>query len=318
MNALVTGSHGFVGTHLRALLRDRGYHVTGLDRKGLLGGPGEAYVGTDLADGEFLMAGIGLMQPDVVFHLAAVPGRGTDDEDLQRTLSVNVGGTANLCACLARLDRRVRLVHVGSSAMYGAVPHPDRPVSETEPLRPLGVYGWSKVASEAVAFAYHGRGGLEVVGVRPFNHTGPGEPLHLAGAAFAKQIAEIEAGGEPVIHVGWLEAVRDFTDVRDVVKGYLALAEQGAPGGIYNLCSGEGTRMSDMLRMLLDKSTVEIEVRPDPSRMRPGDLPRQVGDGAKIRQATGWAPRIPLTESLDALLAEWRARRKADAARGAS
>ena len=317
MRALVTGSHGFVGTHLRALLKERGYHVTGLDRRELLPGEGEGYVGADLTDPQFLGSGIAQANPDVVFHLAALPGRG-DEAEMQRTLAVNVGGTANLCEALLRRGRRVRLVHVGSSAMYGAVPPEDDPVGETAPLRPLGVYGWSKVASEAVAFAHHGRGGIEVVAVRPFNHTGPGEPPHLAGAAFARQVAGIEAGAEPVIHVGALEAVRDFTDVRDVVRGYLAVAEQGQPGEVYNLCSGTGTRMSDLLRMLLDKSTVEIEVRPDPSRMRPGDLPRQVGNGEKIRTATGWSPRIPLTESLDALLSEWRSRLATDAARGGS
>lgn len=317
MKALVTGSHGFVGTHLRALLRERGGRLTGLDSRPAAPEAGESFAAVDLLDAAALADAVERADPDVVFHLAALPGRG-DEAALRKTLEVNVHGTAHLCEALRRRGKPVRLVHVGSSAMYGAVPPEDDPVTESAPLCPLGVYGWSKVASEAVAFAHQGRGGVDVIGVRPFNHTGPGEPLHLAGSAFAKQIAEIEAGAEPVIHVGWLEAVRDFTDVRDIVRGYVALAERGTPGQVYNLCSGEGTRMRDLLGMLLDKSSVEIEVRPDPSRMRPGDLPRQVGSAARARADAGWAPTIPLADSLDALLADWRAKTAAGASRGAS
>lgn len=315
MKALVTGSHGFVGTHLRALLGERGWSVTGLDQRPLAPGPGESFAAVDLLDGAALTAAVAAADPDAVFHLAALPGRG-DEAALQQTLDVNVRGTAHLAEALRRRGKPVRFVHVGSSAMYGAVPEEDDPVTESAPLCPLGVYGWSKVASEAVAMAYQGRGGIDVIGVRPFNHTGPGEPLHLAGAAFAKQIAEIEAGAEPVIHVGWLEAVRDFTDVRDIVRGYVALAERGTPGQVYNLCSGTGTRMRDLLGMLLDKSSVEIEVRPDPSRMRPGDLPRQVGSAARARADAGWTPAIPLADSLDALLADRRAKAAAAGAPG--
>jgi GDP-4-dehydro-6-deoxy-D-mannose reductase len=166
--------------------------------------------------------------------------------------------------------------------------------------------------------AHHGRGGIEVIALRAFNHTGPGEPEHLACSSFAKQVAAIEAGAEPVIRVGAMDHVRDLTDVRDLVRGYVAAADQGEPGTIYNLCSGRGTRMGDVLGMLLDKSRARIEVRPDPSRIRAGELTRQVGSFERVRRATGWAPAIPLTESLDALLAEWRARLSVPAARGRS
>jgi len=317
LKVLVTGSQGFVGTHLRALLRDRGDRVVGVDQVDRGTGPGERTVVADLLAPADVRAAVEEADPDVVFHLAARAGRG-DDAEARRTVDVNVRGTATLLAALADRGRPVRVLHVGSSAMYGAVPPADDPVDETAPLRPLGVYGWSKVASEAVALAHHGRRGVEVVGARPFNHTGPGEPEHLACSAFAKQVAAVEAGEGPRIDVGALDTVRDFTDVRDIVRGYVALAERGAAGGVYNLCSGTGTRMGDVLRMLLDKSGREIEVRADPSRMRAGDLPRQVGSFERARRDAGWAPAIPLAESLDELLAEWRARLAVRSPGGAS
>ncbi|MFN8177207.1 MAG: NAD-dependent epimerase/dehydratase family protein [bacterium] len=309
MRILVTGSHGFAGTHLRALLRARGDAIVGMDRLDAPAGtpgPHERYVRGDLLQPADLRAAVEEADPDLVFHLAALPGRG-DEAEARRTLAVNVQGTANLLAALLDRGRPARVLHVASSAMYGAVPPEDDPVTETAPLRPLGVYGWSKVASEAVALAHNGRAGLEVVGARPFNHTGPGEPEHLATSTFAKQVAAIEAGAEPVIRVGWLDAVRDLADVRDIVRGYVALGDRGKPGAVYNLCSGRGTRIGDVLRMLLDKSAVEIEVRAD-SSARAGDLARQVGSFERARADVGWTPAIPLSESLDALLAEWRAR----------
>jgi GDP-4-dehydro-6-deoxy-D-mannose reductase len=159
---------------------------------------------------------------------------------------------------------------------------------------------------------------LEVVGARPFNHTGPGEPEDLACSGFAKQIAAIEAGTEPVLRVGTLDTVRDFTDVRDIVEGYVALAERGSPGSVYNLCSGKGTRMRDVVQILLDKSSRRIEIREDPSRVRASDLPREVGSFERARRDTGWSPIIALTESLDVLLAEWRARFSVSTMRGSS
>ncbi len=317
MNVLVTGSHGFAGTALRERLRARGDRITGTGSGARDAGPGETFRVVDLTRAEDVRALVHHADPDVVFHLAARAGRG-DEAEARRTVAVNVLGTMNLYAALLDRTRRVRVVHVGSSAQYGAVPATDDPVDETAPLNPLGVYGWTKAAAEAIALAHHGRGGIEVVAIRAFNHTGPGEPEHLACSSFAKQIAAIEVGAKPVIQVGSLEAVRDLTDVRDLARGYVALAERGEPGTVYNLCSGHGTRMSEVLRMLLDKSTARIEVRADPSRTRAAELARQVGSFERAQRATGWQPVIPLTESLDALLAEWRARHSVQAARGPS
>ncbi|MCA9753358.1 MAG: GDP-mannose 4,6-dehydratase [Gemmatimonadetes bacterium] len=307
MRALVTGSHGFAGTPLCALLRERGFEVHGLASGPA--GPEEdgSYHRADLRDPAAVRAAVDAADPEIVFHLAALTGRG-GEEQARLTFDVNVHGTANLCAALLDRGKRVRLVHAGSSAQYGAVPREDDPVTEDAPQRPLGVYGWTKSASEAIALAHHGRGKIEVVAARAFNHTGPGEPVHLVCSGFARQIAEIEAGAEPVIRVGNLSPERDFTDVRDIARGYLDLAEKGTPGVPTNLCSGRATRIEDVLTLLLDRSEAKIEVRADTDRARPVELRRQVGSYARAERDLGWSPRIALADSLGELLKEWRRR----------
>jgi GDP-4-dehydro-6-deoxy-D-mannose reductase len=310
MRAFVTGSHGFAGTALRALLGEKGWTVHGLGASEAEPADGEAYHRIDLAvpaaQAE-LRAALDAADPEVVFHLAARTGRG-GEEEARGAFAANVGGTANLFTALLDRGRAVRVVHVGSSAQYGAVPREDDPVTESAPFRPLGIYGWTKAAAEMIALAHHGRGGIEVLAARPFNHTGPGEPGHLVCSSFARQIAEIEAGAEPVLEVGNLSPERDFTDVRDLVRGYLELAEKGAPGAATNFCSGRAVRVEDVLTTLLDKARTRIEVRADPDRARPVELRRQVGSYAKAEREIGWTPRIPLGDSLVELLDEWRAR----------
>lgn len=310
--ALVTGCHGFAGTHLRSLLRERGWTVAGLDRVEAAAIPGEECITADLTDETAARRAIDEAAPDVVFHLAGLSDAGTG-RTFRATLAANVLGTVNLFAALRERRRPLRVVNVGSSAQYGAIPPQENPIVETASLRAEGVYGWSKAAAEAVALAHQGVGGIEVVAVRPFNHSGPGEPPHLVASAFARQIAAVEGGAEPVIRVGNLDSVRDISDVRDIVRGYVDLAEKGIPGRVYNLCSGRGTRIADLLRMLLDKTPASIEVRSDPARQRPSDLPLQVGDFARARRDLGWSPRIPLENTLADLLADWRSRCGADA-----
>ncbi len=307
MRTLVTGSHGFAGTHLRALLRARGHTVVGLDARPGAPGPDETFMEADLTDAESVPVAVDAAAPDLVFHLAGLTGAG-GEAAARAAVAVNVGGTRNLLDALLDRGRPVRFLHVGSSAQYGGVPAAFDPVDEGAPQMPLGLYGWTKTASEALAMAHHGRGGLEVIPVRPFNHTGPGEPESLASSAFAKQIAAAEAGGDAVISVGNLEAVRDLTDARDIVRGYADLAERATPGRVYNLCSGRGVRMEDVLRMLLDKSRTSLEVRTDPERSRPSELARQVGSFDRAQAEVGWAPEIPLETSLGDLLDGWRDR----------
>jgi len=305
MRALVTGSHGFVGHHLRRLLRERGMSVIGLGRTARAAPQGEEYVSADLRERDDALRAARECSPDFVFHLAGDTGR---EHPASETLRTNVLGTLHLLEGLAAQGRSCRVVVVGTSAQYGRVPESENPIGEDTELRAEGVYGWSKSAAETLALSFHGRGELSVVAVRPFNHLGPGEPPQFVASSFARQVVEIETGGEPVLRTGNLDPVRDLTDVRDLVRGYLKLAESGRGGEVYNLCTGHGVRIADLLAMILDRSGVTVEVRPDPSRIRAGELAVQVGSATKAERETGWRPEIPLEKSIDDLLEHWRER----------
>lgn len=305
MRALVTGSHGFVGHHLRRILRERGIHVIGLGRTARAAPRGEEYVCADLRTRDDALRAVRECCPDFVFHLAGDTGR---EHPASETLRTNVLGTLHLLEALAARNCACRVVVIGTSAQYGRVPESENPIGEETELRAEGVYGWSKSAAETLALSFDGRAELSVVAVRPFNHLGPGEPPQFVASSFARQVVEIEIGGEPVLRTGNLEPMRDLTDVRDLVRGYLMLAETGRGGEVYNLCSGQGVRIGDLLAMILDRSGVTAEVRPDPSRIRQGELPMQVGNAGKAERETGWRPEIPLEKSIDDLLEHWRER----------
>jgi GDP-4-dehydro-6-deoxy-D-mannose reductase len=207
---------------------------------------------------------------------------------------------------------------VGSAEEYGPVSEAELPIREDAPLRPASPYAVSKVAQGALARLYGPAGGMRVVLTRTFHHTGPGRGEAFAESSFARQIAEIEHGlRPPVIEVGNLDAVRDFSDVRDVVRAYLLLLEKGEAGEAYNVCSGRGLRIREVLDLLLASSSARVEVRVDQERLRPADVPAQVGDPSRLRAATSWEPRIPIEETLRDLLSDWRARVAGVAARKA-
>lgn len=312
MRVLVTGSHGFVGSHLRRLLQERGVQVIGLGRSARIPDSGEDYIVADLEKRGETVAAISEVVPDAIVHLAGDTGRGTP---ALRTLDTNVVGTMHVMEGASRLRTRCRVLVIGTSAQYGRVPEHELPVREETELRAEGAYGWSKNSAERLALSYQGRSQVEVVAVRPFNHLGPGEPSQFVASGFARQIVEIEAGAEPVIHVGNLDPVRDLTDVRDIVRGYADLLVGGQAGTVYNLCSGRGVRMGDLLQMFLKRSGVRAEVRPDARRIRPGELPVQIGTAARAKRDFGWEPKIPLEQSVDDLLEDWRTKHRVGARR---
>jgi len=198
---------------------------------------------------------------------------------------------------------------VGSAEEYGAVDPDAAPLTEDAPLRPLSPYAVSKVAQGYLALQYALSRDLPVIRTRTFPHTGPGRGEAFAESSFARQIAEVEAGRRrPVLAVGNLDAVRDFTDVRDVVRAYRALLDRGTAGEVYNVCSGRGRSIGDILRSLLEIAGTQVELQVDRERLRPSDLPSLVGDPRKAREATGWEPRIPLETTLRDLLEHWRER----------
>jgi len=302
MRALVTGAAGFVGPHLSRALEASGDEVVGLDQSN----------GPDLLDGDRWVDTFQHHTPDVVFHLAGWSDVSGSWQQPVRTFQVNALGTLSVLEA-ARQAKVSRVVLISSADVYGPVSPDRQPITEVHPPQPRSPYGVSKQAAEALGLQYHRAHGLDVVIVRPFNHLGPGQSPQFAAPAFALQIAaaeraaaEGEAGGE-ILH-GDLSARRDLTDVRDVVRAYRMLAVSGEPGEIYNVCSGTAVAMSDVLDMLVAQATVPIRRVLDPARLRPVELPVLQGSHAKLTEATGWEPEIPLARTLADVLADARQR----------
>jgi GDP-4-dehydro-6-deoxy-D-mannose reductase len=310
--ALVTGIGGFAAGHLSRLLLERGAEVTGTYRPGhppARLAPSVRLLPAALEDGAALTAAAQAARPDQVFHLAGISSEAEARQQPERALAVNLLGTLHLFAALLTLDHRPRVLIAGSSAEYGLVRPEENPVGEAQPLRPASPYGVSKAAQGLLAFQYHAEHGLPVIRVRAFNHIGPGQQDGLAASSFARQIAEVEAGLRPAqIEVGNLSARRDLSDVRDVVRAYLALAESGLLGEVYNVGSGQAIAISAVLEHLLTLSPTPIQVTVSPDRLRSVDVPLLVADTTRLRDATGWEPQIPLEQSLAELLESWRER----------
>ena len=311
---LITGVTGLAGGHLAELLIQNGHDVSGVDvhesTLSKLGEIGEktCFYECDVRDAVRLRNLVERIQPDMIFHLAAITFGPTSWKHAQETYEVNILGTMNVLEA-ARHNEATPLVHIaGSSAEYGMVYEHENPVSEQAPLRPLSPYGVSKIGQTMMGYQHYMNYSLHVVRTRAFNYTGPGENASFVCSTFAKQIAEIEKGRiPPVIHVGNLDARRDFTDVRDVVRGYWLALERGKAGEVYNVCSGTSYAIRQVLDLLLQMSPrKDIEVVPDPDRLRPSDVPIQVGDFSKIKQQTGWEPAIPFDKTLSDLLDYWR------------
>jgi GDP-4-dehydro-6-deoxy-D-mannose reductase len=315
MKLLLTGAAGFVARHFVDLVRASApqVEILGVVRPhGGAAAPGPGGVRTieaDLCDGKAVDAVFTEWSPDLVLHLAGQSSVHQSWLDPGGTLRNNVLGVVNLLDAARRKGARPSILVVGSAEEYGAVDPAETPLSEDAPLRPTSPYAVSKVAQGLVAVECGRGAGMRVIRTRTFHHTGPGRGEAFAESSFARQIAEIEAGlRPPVLHVGNLDAIRDFTDVRDVVRAYWSLLQEGAPGEVYNVCSGRGRSIRELLDTLLGLCRVKVEVAVDPARLRPSDLPVLVGNPARLRAATGWEPRIDLADTLAELLRDWRER----------
>ncbi len=304
--ALVTGVAGFCGRHLAAHLLNSGYEVAGFDRQSgpLAGVP--VYEG-DICDSERLAALLTALRPQVIFHLAALTDPRLDYQELHR---VNALGTLALLEAVHQVCPEATVLIASTSAVYGRAPEDALPIGEEEPFRPVNLYAVSKIVQEMIAYQYFAAYGIRVIRSRAFNLTGPGESPRFVASAFAQQIAEIEAGQRaPVLFVGNLDTVRDFTDVRDAMRAYRLLVERGAAGAVYNVCSEQGTPIRRLLQILLGLSRRDgIAVRTDPARFQVADTPAQIGSAAQIRALTGWSAAIPLEETLRDVLDDWRRR----------
>lgn len=318
---LITGAAGFVGAHLVEFLRAEAPAAQlfglvkphGAVRETELAG--FTTLEADLDDTAAVAHAVRDALPDRVIHLAGQSSVQHSWTDPGATLRTNVMGLVNLVEALRQQRLAPRLLVVGSAEEYGSVDAAELPIREDQPLRPSSPYAVSKAAQGLLAREYAGQGGLCVVCTRTFPHTGPRRGEAFAESSFARQLAEIEQGRrEPALHVGNLDALRDFSDVRDVVRAYWGLLEHGVSGEAYNVCSGSGIRIRDLLQRLIELSGARVDVRVDPERLRPADLPALVGDPAKLRRATGWQPRHALDQTLHDLLQYWRERVRTGAA----
>lgn len=306
---LITGGSGFAGTYLVEFLRSRpDLAVWTSDRTGPNPRLGEAaaarHIKLDLLDPAAARRVLAQVRPDYVYHLAGQAFVGQSWADPWGTLEINGRAQLNLLEAAVAEKLTPRFLAVGSMEEYGRVAPGELPIRETHPLRPDSPYGVSKVTQDMLGLQYFLARGLPVIRVRPFNHIGPRQSRKFVAPAFASQIAAIEAGKQPpVIQVGNLSARRDFTDVRDVVRAYVLALEHGAPGEVYNIGSGESHSIQSLLDRMLQLSPVSITVEIDPARLRPSDVPDVICDATRLREATGWQPRVSLAQSLSDLLA---------------
>jgi GDP-4-dehydro-6-deoxy-D-mannose reductase len=309
MRALITGIGGFVGRHLLQHLQAQGDEVCGLGRPvDCLDLPdGVRVYPTDLSDRAAVEGVVREAQPEAIYHLAAQSSPAESLSDPWATLSNNLLAQINLLEAVLSVGLRPRVLVIGSSDEYGRVGPEDVPTNENVPLRPTTPYAVSKVGQDVMGFQYFAQYGLPVVRVRPFNHTGPGQDARFVIPSFARQLAEIEVGlREPVLHVGNLDVARDFSDVRDMVCAYRLALVAGVPGDVYNLGRGRSVRIDEMVDELVSLCRVPVQIRVDPSLLRPSDVPRQEADTRKFTALTGWQPRIPWQTTLHDTLEYWR------------
>jgi len=316
MRVLVTGIGGFAGPVVADALRAAGHEVLGLVQSGpvsprlaALGLPAGALHVGDVTDAAGLGRVVAGARPDAVVHLAGLTFVPAAERDPSETYRVNVGGLLALLAAVRAEAPKARVLAVGSADVYGAVERSELPVREETPFRPVTVYGASKAAADLAAGQWARAYGLDVVRARPFNHTGPGQDAAFVCSALARQVAAIEAGKQDsVLRVGNVDPVRDFSDVRDIAAGYVALLERGHSGDAYNLCSGSGSSIAEVIAILRTHARIPVRVHSDPALRRAVDVERIVGSHERATRDTGWAPRIPLDDTLGALLDDWRAR----------
>ena len=294
----MTGGWGFAGSHLVTLLRERGEEPAAPRRSEL-----------DLLDSEAVAAFVRRLQPRAVFHLAARASVRRSWEDPGETLRANLGMTLNVLEAVRREGPGAPALLVGSGEIYG---NPERlPVDEDARLRPQNPYAVSKAGCDLLGGQYADAHKLGVVRIRTFNHAGPGQSEEYVVGTLTRQVAEAELAGrgEARLRVGNLDAARDFTDVRDVVRAYAAAVE--LPAGVYNVCSGRSVSVLELVEELGRVASVEVRAEVDPERVRAHEVPEIRGSADRLREATGWEPEIPLERTLSDALAVWRERHAA-------
>lgn len=294
MRALITGSDGFVARHLFNELTARDYDVFGFDIS----------TGGDLRDYEAVRQAVNRYRPDRIFHLGAMTFVPESFIHPHRAIEINTLGSLNVLEAVRSIGLKARIHLAGTSEEYGR--SQEEPVTEETPLAPLSPYAIGKVGMDYFGQLYAKSYGMDIIITRAFNHCGPGRGEEFAESAFAKQVAEIERGTRKILKHGNLESVRNYSDVRDIVRGYVEAIE--LPSGVYNLCSDQNVTMAEMLDMLIGMANQPIETEVDPALYRPADFSFKKPSCEKLTDLTGWKAMIPLKTTLSDILEDWRRR----------
>lgn len=307
MIALIIGGAGFVGGYLIRELASAGWvvHATCLENEKITGKCSVHVL--DIMDKEAVSRLISDISPDILFHLAAQSSVSVSWKKPQLTAEINVVGSLNVLEASRGSGKNMRLIMIGSGEEYGYIRPDACPLKESEPLNPGNIYAATKACQEMMSRIYARAYKMDVIMVRAFNHSGPGQSDTFVISDFCRQIAQIEKGGKaPEICVGNLTAMRDFTDVRDVVRAYRLLAEKGIAGKTYNVGRGNAVSIQYILDTALSLSAVQIAVKQDQSRMRASDIPIIEPDISAIKEDTGWQAEITVEQTIADTLEHWR------------
>lgn len=307
---LVIGAAGFVGNYLIDEMKREGMEVfaTKLPKEKMDRSDIKIY-DLDILDKNAVVGLLFEVRPNFIFHLAAQSSVALAWKNPCLTVDVNIKGSLNVMDALRELFYKPRVLLIGSGEEYGHILPNETPISEGNLLRPGNIYAATKACQNMIGNIYQKAYDLELIMVRAFNHVGPGQAPTFVVSDFCKQAAEIEKGlREPVMRVGNLAAKRDFTDVRDVVKAYVKLIQQGTAGETYNVGRGHAIEIRKLLDMIISMSSAEIKVEIDQNKIRPVDVPIIEADISKLTKLTGWKPQIPIEQTILETLNYWRER----------
>lgn len=305
MRALITGSAGFIGTHLTEELEANGYEVIRCDLRET-----EDTVSMDILNPEAVLSVLTKYRPDVLINMAGQANVGLSWKKPQLTVQLNTVGLINILEAVRAVNPKMRVLAVGSSDEYGSLEERGANVTEDIPVKPITPYAISKQAQELFAQLYVRAYSMDICMIRLFNLGGSGQAKGYMISDFASGIAEVEAGKKEYLSVGNLESERDFTHVKDACRAVRLIAEKGRTGEVYNISSGITHKAQEVLDKLVSLSEAEIEIRQDPARMRPSDTPVVCGNHDKLTRDTGWMPEFSLEDTVKDALEYWRAQQQ--------